>query len=160
MRATSLGVCGGLALALALMVTVQAADSQVATWKLNLAKSTYSPGPAPKSGTLKIEAAGDGVKFTNNGVGADGKTTHSMYTATYDGKEFKAQMGTLPNGADTGSLKRIDAQTVETTFKGKGKLMVVARAVVSADGKTRTTTVTGTDADGKPVKNVIVYDRQ
>jgi hypothetical protein len=42
---------------------------------LNLAKSKYSPGPAPKSQTLKIEAWGDdGVKYTADGVGADGKT--------------------------------------------------------------------------------------
>jgi hypothetical protein len=50
---------------LALTAVVFAADNNVGTWKLNLAKSKYSPGPAPKSQTLKIEAWGeDGVKYT------------------------------------------------------------------------------------------------
>jgi len=52
---------------LALTAVVIAADNNVGTWKLNLAKSTYSPGPAPKSQTLTIEAWGeDGVKYTAN----------------------------------------------------------------------------------------------
>jgi hypothetical protein len=45
-------------LALAMGAATMAADSNVGTWKLNPAKSTYSPGPAPKSQTLKIEAWG------------------------------------------------------------------------------------------------------
>ena len=32
--------------------------------------------------------------------------------------------------------------------------------IISADGKTRTNTQTGTTADGKPMKNVLIYDRQ
>jgi hypothetical protein len=54
----------------------QAADPQVGTWKLNVAKSTYSPGPAPKSGTSKIEAAGAGTKVVVDQVLADGTTRH------------------------------------------------------------------------------------
>ena len=37
-------------------------DPQVGLWRLNVAKSTYSPGPVPKSGTTRIEAAGAGAK--------------------------------------------------------------------------------------------------
>ena len=47
-------VAGALALALAGSTAfAQGADLMLGTWKLNLAKSTYSPGPAPKSQTLK-----------------------------------------------------------------------------------------------------------
>jgi len=53
---------------MALTTVAIAADKNVGTWKLNLAKSKYSPGPAPKSQTLKIEAWGDdGVKYTADG---------------------------------------------------------------------------------------------
>ena len=33
-----------------------AADASFGTWKLNVAKSTYSPGPAAKSQIAKVEA--------------------------------------------------------------------------------------------------------
>jgi hypothetical protein len=44
---------------------------------LNVAKSTYSPGPLPKSLTVKFEAAGDDIKSTADGVTADGSSTHT-----------------------------------------------------------------------------------
>lgn len=33
-------------------------QTNIGKWKLNLAKSTYSPGPAPKSGSLNFEGEG------------------------------------------------------------------------------------------------------
>ena len=39
-----------------------AADNQVGTWKLNVAKFKYSPGPAPKEGTLTVESDPNGLK--------------------------------------------------------------------------------------------------
>jgi hypothetical protein len=35
-------------------------DPRIGTWKLNLAKSKYSPGPAPQSLTVKVEPSGQG----------------------------------------------------------------------------------------------------
>lgn len=143
---------------LALTAVAFAADSNIGTWKLNPAKSKYSPGPAPKSQTLKIEAWGaDGVKYTSDGVGADGKATHSEFQAKYDGEDnaFKSN----PD-ADMIAYKRIDANTIEATTKMKGKVTLKVKVVVSADGKTRTLTQTGTDAQGRTVNNTIVYDKQ
>lgn len=160
MRVRAIGVVGVVALVSMFFVPLQAADSQVGTWKVNIAKSTYSPGPAPKSSTVKIEAAGNGVKLIVDAVGNDGTATHTEYTAGYDGKDVRAMVGSLPGGADTIALKRVDANTVEGTAKLKGKVMTTTRYVISADGKTRTVTATGTTANGKPAKNVIVYDRQ
>jgi hypothetical protein len=42
---------GIFAAVLAGTMLAQPTDPQVGTWKLNLAKSKYSPGPAPKSAT-------------------------------------------------------------------------------------------------------------
>ena len=134
------------------------ADNNVGTWKLNLAKSSFSPGPAPKSQTLKIEAWGDdGLKYAADGVGPDGKPTHAEFQAKFDGKDvpFKGN----PD-ADTLAYKRVDANTIQATTKMKGKTTITAKVVVSKDGKTRTLTQTGTDAQGRTVKNVLVYDRQ
>ena len=143
---------------LVLGTAVMAADSNIGTWKLNPAKSKFSPGPAPKSQTLKIEAWGaDGVKFTADGVGADGKPSHWEFQAKYDGKfvPFKGN----PD-ADMLAYKRIDANTIESTTQFKGKPAVSGTAVVSADGKTRTLTQTGKNAKGQTVNNVVVYDKQ
>ena len=52
----------------------------VGTWKINLAKSKYSPtGTAPKSDTLTIQAQGDGVKISADGVNADGSRQSGLY---------------------------------------------------------------------------------
>ncbi len=134
------------------------ADNNVGTWKLNLAKSKFSPGPAPKSQTLKIEAWGDdGVSYTADGMSADGKPTHAEFQAKYDGKDYPFKGN--PD-ADTISYKRIDANTVEANTKLKGKATISAKVTVSADGKTRTVAQTGKDANGHDVNNVAVYDKQ
>lgn len=139
-------------------VLAQGSDSQIGLWKLNLAKSKYSPGPAPKSATTKIEAAGAGVKITVDQVTADGKPIHWEVTANYDGKDSRI-VGTNPD-ADMAARTRIDANTIQTVNKKGGKVTTTQRSAVSADGKTRTVTTTGTNGQGQTVNNVAVYDRQ
>ena len=140
------------------VTTARAADSNVGTWKVNLAKSKYDPGPPPKGpNVLKIEADGDGIKVSNDGVNAEGQATHVTYSAKYDGKDYP-ETGN-PN-VDTISIKRIDANTIETIAKKGGKVMVTSRTVVSNGGKLRTTTQNGTNAQGQKVHNVIVADKQ
>jgi hypothetical protein len=135
----------------------QAADNQVGTWKLNVAKSKYSPGPAPKEGILTIESQADGLKFTIHGTDAEGKTVHMEFSPKYDGKDYPA---TGMPGADSVSLRKIDDYTIETVSKRGGKPVVTTRSVVSTDGKTRTATQEGTNAKGERVNNTIVYDKQ
>jgi hypothetical protein len=136
--------------------TAQAADNQAGTWKLNVAKSKYSPGPAPKEGTLTIESEADGLKFTVHGTDAEGKAVHMEFSPKYDGKDYPATG--LP-GADTISMKKINDNTIETVSKKGGKPVMTTKSVVSKDGKTRTTTQKGTNAKGEKVNNTIVYDR-
>ena len=153
----SLFVVGGLALALVVSGTANAADNWVGTWKLNAANSKYSPGSAPKSNTAKIEATEGGIKAATNGIGADDKPTHTEFQAKFDGKDY-AYTGS--GGNDTISLKRIDDFTYVATLKSKGKAMLTSKNVISKDGKTRTQTQTGTDAQGRTVNNTVVWDRQ
>ena len=133
-------------------------DPWMATWKLNLAKSKYDPGPPPRSQTVKREAWGaNGVKYTSDSVNAQGESGHSEYTANYDGKDYPV-IGD-PN-RDTVSLKRIDAHSYEFTSKKGGQVTTAGRTVVSPDGKTLTITSKGTNAQGQPVDNVTVFDKQ
>ena len=143
---------------LGLGAVTMAADANVGTWKLNLAKSRYSPGPAPRSQTLKIEALGtDGLKYTADGVDASGKPTHAEFQAKYDGKFYRF---TGNPDADMLAYKRIDANTLEATTQWKGKVTGNTKIVVSKDGKTRTLTQTGKTAKGEDINNVLVYEKQ
>ncbi len=138
-------------------LTAQTGDRAMGTWKLDLAKSRYAPGSPPKSLTLRYEVAGKGVHVTTDGVDAAGKPTHTEYTANYDGKNYPA---TGAADYDTVVLKMIDASTVDVTRKRAGHVVQTARRVVSKDGKVLTTTTSGTDASGRKIKNVSVFDRQ
>jgi hypothetical protein len=134
------------------------ANPHVGNWTLNVAKSSYSPGPAPKSQTLKIEAWGDdGLSYIADGVAADGKPTHLDFQAKFDGKDYETK-GSPDSDALT--YKKIDANTLEATLKRKGVAVINVTIVVSADGKTRTVTQTGKDAQGKDLKITSVYDKQ
>jgi hypothetical protein len=147
---------GLLVSALGVSVLAQG-NSSVGNWTLNVASSKYSPGPAPKSSTLKIEPAGMGVTSTVDTVLADGSTQHITYGGAYDGKDVAA---TGSPAFDMVSRRRISASTTEASYKKAGKVVTVNTVVVSADGKTLTNTAKGTDAQGRAVNNLQVYIRQ
>jgi hypothetical protein len=133
------------------------AQTNLGTWKVNVEKSKYNPGPAPKSGTLTYEVAGAGVKVTVDGVAADGALTHYTFTGNYDGKD-NPEVGN-PN-ADTIALTRVNATTTKSVSKKGGKVTTTLTSVVSSDGKTLTITTTGTNAQGQKVDSLLVLDKQ
>jgi hypothetical protein len=134
-----------------------AADNWLGTWNIDLAKSKYSPGPAPKSLTLKFEATAGGIKFTGDGVGADGKPTHTMYVSKYDGKDVPYEGN--PD-ADMAAPRKMDDNSYSNTWKKGGKATITSKVVVSADGKTMTITLTGTNAKGEAVNHTVVYNKR
>ena len=80
-RAVTVGIVVTLAVVVGVNVThlsAQASDPRVGTWKLNVAKSKYNPGPAPQSQTLKVEASGKGEKITSEVVSADAEETDGL----------------------------------------------------------------------------------
>ncbi len=132
-------------------------DPVIGTWKLNLAKSKYSPGPPPKSSTLTYEAVGQGVKLTAKGTNAEGNPIDMQYTANYDGKDYPVTPGT---NWDATTLKRIDAYKVEFTRKKAGKVVGTGTRVISKDGKTLTITAKGVNAKGEKTSSTAVYEKQ
>jgi hypothetical protein len=136
----------------------QGTNPEVGTWKLNVAKSTYSPGPAPKSATVKFEAVGGGRKGIVDQTQADGSMNHWESTANYDGKD-NSITGNNPL-ADTLALTRINATTTQTIYKKAGKVTTTLTSVISADGKTLTITIKGKNPAGVTVNIVSIYDRQ
>lgn len=153
----------GMALfALAVTTTVSAwgADNSLGTWKANIEKSTYTPAPWPvKSLTVTREEAPGGVKVTNTGTRADGSAINSTYTAKYDGSPSQVTGEGAPY--DSISIKQANANTFSyEATNSKTKYHAKGRIVVSADGKTMTASASGMDADGKPMKLKIVYEKQ
>jgi hypothetical protein len=138
-------------------VTVCLADNpHMGTWKLNEAKSKFTPG-ATKNNTVVYEAAGDSVKVTVDGVDGDGNPSHNEWTGKFDSK-FYAVTGDPTS--DMRSYRKINNHTLALTGKKGGKITLTGRIVVTANGRTRTVTTTGTDSKGKKFSNRAVYDKQ
>jgi hypothetical protein len=126
-------------------------------WKLNLAKSKYDPGPPPNGPNFSnIDAIDGGLKFTNDGVNAEGKPTRNEFSGRLDGKDNPVKGD--PN-RDTAALKKIDDHSMEIINKKAGKVTTTTRAVFSHDGKTRTQTTQGTNAQGIKVNNTLVFEK-
>ncbi len=141
-------------------VMLAQSDPFAGTWKLNTAKSKFTPGPAPQSLTQTIEAQGDGQKVSAEGTAGDGSKIAWSYTANYDSKDNPVSGTGAPNGADTFALKRINPNAIETTLKKAGKVVGTARLRVSKDGKVMKIAAKGTNASGQPTNNVIILDKQ
>ena len=124
---------------------------------MNPAKSKYSPGPAPKDVTVRVDCDENGIELDADGTNADRTPTHVKCSAKFDGKDYPI-IGTY---ADTVPVKRIDANTMQAILKkNDGLLMLTVITTVSADGKTRTSTFKGKDGEDREVNNVVLYNKQ
>ena len=143
---------------LAVGAAAQGTDPMNGVWKLNVAKSTFSPGPAPKEMTLTIESAGAGRKVAVTATAGDGTPIKWGYTGNFDRKENKVT-GANPD-ADVVMLRRLSARSTRTTFKLAGKQTLVNGVSVSEDGKTLAVAQTGVNGKGQAVKNTLTFDKQ
>ena len=134
-----------------------AADAVVGTWKLNVAKSTFSPGPALKSQTRTYAESALGIVLTIKTVSADGKESTASATFKDDGKPYT--MSGNPD-FDSVSVKRVDAWTTNSVQLRSGVNVGTGVRAVSKDGKTLTFSQKGTHLDGVKFDDVLVYDRQ
>ena len=137
-------------------IALSAAEPYLGTWKANLAKSKYNPGPAPKSVVATYTKDGEWVVLKNDTVSADGQTVSRTNRYKRDGKEYPFNG---PQGKGTIAVKAINDYVTDAVIKSdSGQAMV--HAVISKDGKTRRQTITGTNADGKKMKNTVVFEKQ
>ena len=150
------GVVLVLSSLLALWPTIGLAqgDPHNGSWVLSVDKSKYTPGPGPKGQTSVYTIAGQSIKVATTGVDAAGKPTSTDFTANFDGKDYPVKGN--PD-YDMTSARRVDSNTIEFTRKRGGKVVQTATSVATTDGKTRTVTVTGVNAQGQKVNNVALY---
>jgi hypothetical protein len=163
MRRISLFSVLGFALVVILGGTAfaQSTNSEVGTWKLNLAKSRFDPGPPPMSETIVNEVwETDGLAFTDTEVEADGTRVTSGCSFHYDGKDYNFTFTEGTPDVDTIAVKRVDANTVTYTNKKGGNVVETGTVVVSNNGKVLTITWTAMNAKGQKENGVEVYDKQ
>jgi len=157
-KTTLIGISLAVLMALMGSSPAHAQEPLFGTWKMSAAKSKYSPGPVPKSNIAKWEADDGGVKLTVDVVPISGETQHWEAHGKFDGRD-NPLTGNNPD-ADTCAFSKKDAHTYEVVFKKSGKTTITSHTVVSADGKTRTVTQTGSNAQGQTVKNSMFYEKQ
>ena len=127
-------------------------------WKLNVAKSTYDPGPAPYArASYTIEPAGDGMKVSYDMVHPRGGWTHLEWTGRLDGRDYRVQ------GIDevlTYAYRPVGDGAFEVVVKFDGRPTALSRVTLSADGRTMVTTTKGRGARGQEVVTTTVYEKQ
>jgi hypothetical protein len=141
---------------LAALAVALAADPNVGSWKLNEAKSKIAAGAA-KNLTVVYTAVGDSYKCVVDGVDGAGKPTHNEWTGKFDGKDYPV---TGDPSADARSLQLVSPGRYALSNSKDGKTVLTGTVEFSADYKTRTLTVHTTDATGKKLTSIAVYDRQ
>ena len=133
----------------------QVVDAWAGVWTLNLAQSTYELGPAPQRAISRLERSGDVWNLSQDTVDAEGHAVHVEARVRFDGQDYP--VAGAPN--TTWAFTRIDDHTYRLVAKRNGAITATANTVVSADGKTRTTTTSATNVQGQTLKNVAVYQR-
>jgi hypothetical protein len=132
-------------------------DPVLGTWKLNVEKSKFVPGPGWQSQIRRYQIAAAGIWVTWTGLDAKGEKMQVSYTYKYDGRDYPmAGSGSY----DTLNAVRVDALTVRSEEKRKGKTVGIAMRTVSPDGKFLTITDEGTNRKGQAFSQVLVFDRQ
>lgn len=151
--AAPLTFSGSLA-ALQLRPTAEPPAQLIGTWRLNVAKSRYSPGPPLRSETRVYSKQTDGVKGVVSRVYGDGRSEKFEYMANF-GNDM---MVTGIPEYDSVTLRKVDELTSDAVLSHAGTVYGVARRVIAPDGKTMTITFDRKSSE-TPVHNVAVYDK-
>ena len=155
-----LGICTVFVLALFFLGSLIAqTDPFLGTWKLNVKKSKFAPGPPRKSETRIVVTGPSGMRVSVDRVNGDGSSQQFEYTTNLDGKGYPIT-GQGPYDADAISANLTAPNTIQSTLTKNGKTVATATTIVSNGGKVLTITTKGTDAQGKHFTNVGVYDKQ
>jgi hypothetical protein len=144
------------AIVLGVGAAAQATDPLVGTWKLDAAKSTYKPGPTPKTVTAVITAVGEGIKVAVDAAMPDGTAMKWGYTSARDGKEVPV---TGHPAYDAATVTKTSLTEGTIVYSKAGKPVATAKTEVAKDGKTMTVTTTGTDAKGQAINNRAVFTK-
>jgi hypothetical protein len=154
-RSATLGLILAAAAITIISLSAQAGDPLTGAWELNLAKSTFTNVPAPKSETRTYEVTGQQVKMTAERINAKGEPVLYGYTANLDGKDYPYTGNPIH---DAISITPVDALTSNYTLKGK--VGGTGTRAISKDGKTMTISFKGTDPKGQTLEIAYFFDKR
>ena len=118
----------------------QASSPWAGTWRLDIEKSIWNPGPAPYvRGTWRVEPSGDGLKMIYDLVGTRGGVTHMEWTGRFDGADYALQG---PDAPVTYAYTQTGERTLSLVVKVDGNIAALAKIVLAPDGRTLTTETT------------------
>jgi hypothetical protein len=146
-----------LAIILGTAALAWSADPVEGTWKLNVSKSKFSPGPAPKESTRVYEANPEGIKVTVRTIDADGHAFTVLITANYNGKDYPV-VGSPDY--DVVELKKVNERTSEAKLLHGHDVIATSTREVSPDGNTMTITYKTPPNQEHAINNQAVYDKQ
>lgn len=150
-------VRNGAVTVLAFSVTLCAADPFAGTWKSNPDKTSYTKGQGPKEQIVTLTESGDDFEVTVEATTPDGDVVTSRYTVPKQSGDGKVIESTT---YDAVRAKRLGDRERQVQYLKEGEVVADIHVEVSADGKTLTAHVKGTDPAGEPFEGTMVYDRR
>jgi hypothetical protein len=132
-------------------------DPFIGTWKINLAKSTYKPGPPPQSVVFSVDSVGPGLRAAGEAVDGAGMTTHLIFTIVYDGKTHPV---TGSPTIDGNAVVKTGANMLEYANTKAGVLVATGTITFAADGRSLTISTRTVNPAGQRVDNLAFYDKQ
>jgi hypothetical protein len=120
------------------------------TWKLDVTKSTFNPGPPFKSFTITFTP--DGTRHLDL-IAADGRLTASLPWS--DGKEIA-----VTGMENVTASSKIQGRTFHDVWKQNGKIIEDVHGVVSSNGRPMNITVDGTNKEGHKFHNRLIFEKQ
>jgi hypothetical protein len=154
---TGVALLGMAFTALPQPISFAQSDPWVGTWQLNLAKSNYNRGGPPRSQSVNVQGEGQNRKATLAGFNAAGNAFTQVYMFIHDSQPHPV---TGAPQCEAAAYTRVDDNTVNWTRTKGGQVMTTGTDSLSSDGKTFTITSIGFDANGRPISNIAVFDKQ
>jgi hypothetical protein len=133
-----------------------AADPFVGTWKLDSEKTKYKTGMPPKEQTVTFSEEGSELHVVVKGTSSDGQPISTHFIVPIAGGTGKV----IESPYEAVSAKNAKANERETSFSKGGSVVYTAHAKRSADGKTMTVAVKGTNPSGQTVEGTNFYQKQ
>lgn len=134
--------------------TAEPPPQLIGTWRLNVARSKYSPGPPLRSETRVYARSAEGVKGVVSRVYADGRAERFEYMANF-GKDI---MVTGIPEYDSVTLRKVDELTSDAVLSHAGNVYGVARRSIAVDGRTMTITFDRKSQEIR-IHNVAFYEK-
>ena len=127
----------------------------VGSWKLNVAKSTFSGG-APTKETRDVDPEKGGIRIVDTTSYKDGRAVRTEWVAKLDGKDYPLK----GDPAQTISISRASDHFFNFKIKTNGRVTATGQIVCSPDGQSQTIAGTETDAHGVQTQFTTFWDRE